>query len=156
MADPELVALVGCGRSKAETVGPVPAGSLYTGGLFKKSLLFARQRCQRVYIVSAEYGLLELDDPVETYDTALGDLCRGERHAWAIRAVRKLRDKMGDRPDRNGPPAFQVVILAGAEYADLLHEELQWNRIPSCRPLNGLPLGRRLQRLSRHTGPAKK
>jgi len=151
-----LVGLVGCGKKKLETEEPVPAGELYTGSLFRSTMHFAAQHCQRVFIVSAQYGLLDPAQPVLPYEKKITDLCKGERKAWAITVVRSLYDEMDGQFGHNGDPLFRTIILAGAAYADLLHEELRWNRVPSCRPMRGLGQGQRMRWLSQCKNASKK
>lgn len=146
-----LVGLVGCGKAKVKTDEPVPARSLYTGGLFRGSLRFSLDCCQHTFIVSAKYGLLELTKKVEPYDMTLKDMCAGERDAWAIEVVRRLREQMNGK----GFP-FQAVILAGAVYADPLYTECSWNHIPACRPMRGLGQGQRLKWLAEQRKIIKK
>lgn len=151
-----LVGLVGCGKKKIETEKPVPAGELYTGNLFRNTMRFAIGHCQHVFIVSAQYGLLHPTQPVMPYEKKITDLCKGERNAWAIAVVRSLYGEMRGQFGHNGDPLFRAIILAGAAYADLLHEELRWNRIPSCRPMRGLGQGQRMKWLSQFKNPPKK
>lgn len=151
----ELVALVGCGRKKLQTNEPVPARKLYTSGLFRSSLRFAVCKCDRIFIVSAEHGLVGLEQPLLPYDKKITDLCRGERKAWAIQVVRDLYNKMDGRFEINGNPMFRTVLLAGSAYADLLYEELRWNRIPVCRPMRGLTQGEGLKWLSHHSSQGR-
>lgn len=144
----ELVGLIGCGKKKLDTKAPVPASRLYIDGLFRSSLRFAQQRCNRVFVVSDQYGLVDLAQPLLPYNSRITEFCRGEQKAWAIKVVRTLSNKMGKYLNRNGEALFQTVILTNAPYADLLHAELQWNKIPSCRPLKDLGYKERLRWLS--------
>lgn len=48
--------------------------TLYKGGPLSLMVRHARQRCKRIVIMSAKYGLLEEDAQVQYYDTFIGDL----------------------------------------------------------------------------------
>jgi len=60
--------VISCGAAKIETDKPVQAWRLYTGGYYKIMLNLAIRMSKNVYILSAGYGLLRLNDMVETYD----------------------------------------------------------------------------------------
>lgn len=60
--------LISCGSAKLENVQNVQAWTLYTGGYFKQMLKLAVHLSDEVYIVSAGYGLLKLNDLVNVYD----------------------------------------------------------------------------------------
>jgi hypothetical protein len=144
--------LVGCGKAKVDTPTPVPAKKLYTGGLFKSCFRFSTDRCDYTFIVSAKYGLLSPDEKILTYDMTLTDLRKGEIDAWAIEVVRELAARM-----RGVCYPFQAVILAGSTYADPIFRECSWNHIPACRPMRGMPQGKRLKWLAeQHRIAAKK
>lgn len=55
--------------------------TLYKGGPFSLMVNHARQRCKRIVIMSAKYGLLEENAKVQYYDTFIGDLNEDERRA---------------------------------------------------------------------------
>lgn len=73
------VGLVACSASKRP--GGLTPLTLYKGAPFSITMQHACQRCDRVLIMSAKYGLLDLHDPVQYYDTYLGDLDAAERLA---------------------------------------------------------------------------
>jgi hypothetical protein len=81
--------VIPCGAAK----GPVAttAAEMYQGSMFKDALATAREMFDddRIYIISAEYGLLRLDDVIEPYDKKLGD--PGSVDAATI--SRQLRDQ---------------------------------------------------------------
>jgi hypothetical protein len=148
LAHQSTIGLVGCGARKLGR--PAPARDLYTSPLFRKSLAYAERRCQRVYVLSAALGLLELDQEVMPYDRRMG---RGsERELWGIRVAGTLIARHGREVD--------YLVLAGADYARPLatalcchdgHRDGAWRGVSRDRvlqPLLGLPLGWRLRRLN--------
>lgn len=60
--------LIPCGKAKLDTKWPVPARDLYIGGYFRALYNAAIRLTPRVLIVSAGYGLLELEDLVLPYE----------------------------------------------------------------------------------------
>lgn len=63
-----MAVVISCGAAKVETLQPVQAWRLYTGGYFKTMLDLATRASADVKILSAEYGLLELNDLILPYD----------------------------------------------------------------------------------------
>jgi hypothetical protein len=125
------VALVGCGKSKAAT--PCWARQLYTSTLFRRSLAFAEHRAERVLIVSALFGLVLPDAPMEPYDARLEDLDAQEQRAWAASIARDL-----------GPgDGRQLLLLAGGPYAQLLAPALEAIGWAVDQPLRGKMVGQR-------------
>lgn len=64
--------LIPCTRSK-NPIGVTPL-TLYRSSPFSTMMNHARQRCRRILIMSAKYGLLELDDRVAFYEAYLPTL----------------------------------------------------------------------------------
>jgi hypothetical protein len=151
-----LVGLIGCTGKKAEVQKPVPAHELYRSNFFKNSLRFAEQYCQYIYILSPQYGLLEPKRSVLPYDRKITDLCPGERHAWVIKVVRDLHKRMSKPNGYKENTPYQVLLLAGTDYGDLLREELLWNRVPTCYPIQGLSRCESLRWLTLYRPPKKK
>lgn len=84
------VGLVACGKQKQP--GIHTARYLYTSSLFKKSIHAAIRRCGRTdtFILSAKYGLLDVDQPVRDYDQSLAQLSPECRKRWAQFVVSAL------------------------------------------------------------------
>lgn len=66
------LALIPCTAGK-RIDGQTPL-SLYKGGPFALMMNHARQRAERIMIMSAKYGLLNLDEPISWYDAFLPNL----------------------------------------------------------------------------------
>jgi len=132
------VVLVSCGKRKRLVRSP--AGSLYVGSLFTKSLAYARRLApSAIYILSAKHGLLRLDEEIEPYEMTLNRMSKAARAEWDTRVLRQLAevaDLSGDH----------FIFLTGERYREGLVPGL----VSSEAPLAGLPLGRQLQFLSRN------
>ncbi|MFC9974287.1 DUF6884 domain-containing protein [Spirillospora sp. NPDC127200] len=102
-----LVVLVGCGVAKKDE--PCKAGEMYTGSFHK----LCRQAGEAMnpdvlLILSAKYGLLELDQRIHPYDTRLGE-AGAVKPDWVWKKARR----------RNLLEADRVVVLAGRAYLEL-------------------------------------
>jgi len=135
------IALVGCGKSKLDRAAP--ARELYTGPLFRSALSYALEpdRFDSVYILSAKYGLLYLDEKIEPYDLALAQRDRAARVKWG-RLVAASLDALHYRCP------LDITCLAGRPYVDALlwmgegyFFEHRWSL---SAPLSGLGRGQRL------------
>jgi hypothetical protein len=145
------IAIVGCGKTKDPRPGALPARERYTSPLFRKSLELAERTADRVYIASAKYELLYLDDLVETYEETLDGRSRVFREAWGDRVIMQLvaRHRVAQLAES------AVCIYAGAHYADPLKRALRLANIPWATPLGNLTIGPRLRELNRQLGAAR-
>ena len=83
------IGLIGC--SKKKLVGKHLARDLYQGALFQKSLAIAeRLNFNMIYILSAKYGLLEINRYVDSYNDDLTTKDKTERLSWAESVKNKL------------------------------------------------------------------
>lgn len=143
-----MIGLVSCSVTKL--LRAAPARELYTSALFRKSLAHAERHCERVYILSALHGLVELDRRLEPYNRRLGS--KKEREAWARRVASHLIGRHGR--------AVDYLLLAGVDYAGPLATALSthdgfredgWHGVPReriHRPLAGMQVGQRLRWLN--------
>lgn len=135
-AAPETVALVGCAKQKRDH--PCPARELYAPStLFSLSYEYARRNADRVYIISAKYGLLTEDQVVAPYDETLNTMPAPARRAWADGVLAQLEAVCDLRRD-------SFILLAGKRYCEYLLPHLPHARLP----LGNLPMGRRLEYLN--------
>ncbi|MEA1015388.1 DUF6884 domain-containing protein [Sphingosinicella sp. LY1275] len=139
------IAFVACSKTKAKEV--MPAAALYTSPLFKKSLLAALDLADKVYILSAEHGVLDLGESVAPYDTTLKTMPRDARLAWGARTGEQLTKVLRSRDT--------AVMLCGEEYLAPLRPKLDAIGVALELPLDTLPLGVRLQKLSQMNDEAR-
>ncbi len=130
------VILISCVRSKLSR--PSKARDLYVSPLFKKNMAYAVSiEHDVIYILSAKYGLVGLDDEIEPYDLTLNNMTRPEIQAWAKKVKFQLERKTDLTEDH-------FIFLAGANYRKYLVPYIRSYEVP----LEGLTFGRQLQRLS--------
>ncbi|MGA2489916.1 MAG: DUF6884 domain-containing protein [Anaerolineales bacterium] len=111
---------------------------LYISPLFKKNLAYARRlNPDAIYILSAKYGLLDLETEIYPYNQTLNSMSAGEIRSWADRVLRQLRQVASLHDDH-------FIFLAGMKYRKYLLPHLRSYEIP----LEGLPIGKQLQALS--------
>jgi len=107
------VALIACSKRKREV--PAKARDLYQGNLFKKSLRLAElEKFPRIFILSAKYGLLELEQCIAPYDTTLLTQDRDQRQEWARGVIEQLR--------KQGILEEELHYFAGRGYYQYLPE----------------------------------
>lgn len=113
------IAVIGCSKTKKR--GATKARNLYLGTLFTKRVLWLEQRNVPWYILSAKYGLLAPDSPVEgVYENRLHDLPEMERLEWHLRAAGDLVKALREN---HGVANLKKVVLevhAGVKYAEPL------------------------------------
>lgn len=131
------IGFVACSKTKSAL--RLPAAALYTSPLFRKSLLAACDRSDKVYILSAKHGLLECSEIVEPYDVTLKTMKKPDRIAWGRR--------IGLQLDAVLRPRDTAVLFCGAEYIAPLRAEFDRLKTTVETPLDTLSLGPRLSLL---------
>jgi hypothetical protein len=115
------------------------ARDLYISPLFKKNLKYAlKLQPDQVFILSAKYGLVSLDEEIEPYDVTLNTMSAKEIKDWSAAVLRDLAGQTDLQQD-------QFIFLAGPKYRKYLVEHFTHFEIP----FEGLTIGRQLQQLSR-------
>jgi|694.fasta_scaffold67143_4 hypothetical protein len=132
------ITLIACSATKLEK--PALAKELYQGSLFKKSLEYALKttNSKDVYIVSAKYGLVGLNDVIEPYNVTLKDMSAEDRDDWGVNVYSELKKKYPQLDNLN------VTILAGMAYYEPLIKLIKKYDLP----LDGLRIGESMQELN--------
>jgi len=134
-----MIAILGCGKAKLD--GLHRARDLYTGNLFRAHLRLAEALAPRlIYVTSAKYGLVGIDQEIDSYDLTLAELGRAELGVWR----RDIAGRVDDLADHSE----LVLVLAGAAYAswvDGCHRR-------TVRPLAGMMVGERLSFVAHTVG----
>lgn len=126
MTAPGGLVVIGCGAAKLGH--PAPAADLYTGQHFRACLRAARALVpdDRIFVLSARYGLVGLADVIEPYDLRMGQ-------PGAVTVLDVTRQAVA-----RGLAGRPVIALCAARYADMLRVAF-----PGVRtPLAGLGIGR--------------
>lgn len=130
------IVLIACAAQKRSQ--PSKARDLCTSPLFRKNLLYAeRLSPDEIYILSAKYGLLGLEDEVQPYDLTLNAMPAADVKFWAAQVLQQLARRADLQQD-------QFVFLAGAKYRRYLVPHLAHVEVP----FEGLTIGKQLRSLS--------
>jgi len=118
---------------------------LYISPLFKMNLAFAHSlRPDRIFILSAKYGLVGLEQELEPYEQTLNTMSVNEIKRWAEKVREQMEGKIDFKND-------EVVFLAGEKYRKYLLPLFSKTSIP----LQGLSIGKQLQYLKNKISYAK-
>ena len=82
------VSFISCVKEKRK--GKYKAKDLYISDFFKKSLKYCLNTHDKVYILSAKYGLLDLEDMIEDYDMTLNDFSKSQRIEWSDKVYEQM------------------------------------------------------------------
>lgn len=127
------IVLISCVNEKLSH--KAKAKEMYISPLFKYSLLYAERlmrglktiKPDKIFILSAKYWLLDLDDEIEPYDETLSNvpkkqrvkkpnlkvLSKKEREEWAKKVLQQLQEKYDLNSD-------EIIFLAGKRYLENL------------------------------------
>ncbi len=122
---------------------------LYDSALFKSSLKYATylQPC-KIFILSAKYGLITLDEIIEPYNITLSNipknrqaknlivLTKEQKKIWGVRVIEKLKEEADIFND-------EFIILAGREYLNPIEKYLVKSNLRT--PLEGKKIGERIK-----------
>ncbi len=131
------VALISCCGLKLQE--PAPAEQLYQSQLFKKNLAYAKQTADQVFILSAELGLVRLDQVIEPYDFTLTKQSKQFKLIWSEFVAEQLELEV--------PAGAELTILAGRSYRDHLIPLLDSYTVQV--PLAGKGIGEQLSWLTK-------
>jgi hypothetical protein len=131
------IVLISCVKMKLPH--PAQAQDLYISPLFRFNLGYARSlKPDAIYILSAKYGLVGLEQVIEPYELTLNTMGESQKRDWAQRVLMDLNKKTDLLHDH-------FIFLAGKNYRKYL--------IPAMRsfevPLEGYSFGEQLRELKR-------
>lgn len=134
------ICLVSCARSKRP--GKALARELYTSPLFRKASAFAAETCDKWYILSAKYGLVQPDAVIESYDQTLNEMSAQWRDRWAKDVFTHLSGEASK--------SDTITILAGRYYREKLVSMLRGAGFRIDVPMMGMSIGKQLRWLNAH------
>ena len=137
----KTVALVACVSKKNDRA--MAAKDLYVSDWFQKASKYAKQNSDVWYILSAKYGLLNIDAIISPYDVTLKQVPVYVRRQWAEKVLDDLKRLL--------KPGDEVIILAGMAYREYIVGPIEEM---GCRvevPMEGLGIGEQLRWLKEHT-----
>jgi len=117
------------------------AESLYTSPLFRLNLKFARHlNPDKIFILSAKYGLIDLNKEIEPYNKTLNNMKSSEIKQWADNVIGQLKESADLKND-------DFIFLAGNNYRKYLIPYIKNYKVP----MKGLGIGKQLQYLKDKT-----
>lgn len=132
----KTMVLIACASKKITHTAR--AEDLYISPLFVGNLRYAKSLApDAIFILSAKYGLLDLDKEIEPYNVTLKDMSTVQVRAWANGVLEQL----GRRADLQHD---HFVFLAGDIYRKFLVPHLGSYEVP----LAGMRIGEQLQFLA--------
>ena len=132
------VAFISCVKEKR--IGKYKAKHLYTSDFFRKSFGYCSSKDDKVYLLSAKYGLLELEEEIENYEMTLNDFSKIQKIEWSVMVYDQLENKIDDSDD--------LYFYVGNNYREHLLPMLSNN---CFIPLEGKGIGEQLQYFKNNT-----
>jgi cytoplasmic iron level regulating protein YaaA (DUF328/UPF0246 family) len=127
------IVLISCASKKLAYKSK--AEDLYISTLFRLSFAYAKKlKPDKIFILSAKYGLLNLNDEIATYNETLNNKSVGDIKIWAGKVVTDLGKMVNLKSD-------MFVFFAGKKYREHILPHIRYYEIP----LKGLRIGEQLQ-----------
>ncbi len=149
-----MLVIIPCGRAKiwkaCPWAGPTPAKEAYVGAPFKVNREFAEASGARWLILSAKYGFLDPDTPIEDYDKAF---TVPSSDPISVGELRRQVSSMGLASYDS------VVALGGSEYSSRVADAFVGTGVKVTALTVGLPIGlamRRVKELTARVGHGKR
>ena len=113
------------------------AKNLYTSPLFQYNIKYAESlNPDKIFILSAKYGLLDLEKEIEPYEKTLNNMSAEQIKRWASKVISQLKKVSYLQKDK-------FIFLAGTKYRKYLIPNLKLVEVP----LEGLTIGKQLKYL---------
>ncbi|WP_048182898.1 DUF6884 domain-containing protein [Methanosarcina sp. MTP4] len=129
------IALISCVNKKLPCKSK--AKNLYVSPLFKYNFKYAKSlNPDKVFILSAKYGMVDIEREIEPYDKTLNNMPSKEIREWADGVIVQLKKEADLEKD-------EFIFLAGAKYRKYLIPHISNYQIP----LEGLKIGEQIHYL---------
>ena len=118
-----MIVFISCVKNKNDY--PCAARDMYVSDLFKKSLTYSElvTESSNIYILSAKYGLLELNQQIEPYELTLNTMNKKQRKEWADKVLTQCKEK-GISFDE------ETMFLCGKKYREFLMDNFKNSTVP--------------------------
>ena len=126
------IAFISC--VKLKKIGLYKAEVLYISDFFKKSLKYCQLNHDKIFILSAKYGLLNLDDQIEDYEMTLNNFSKNEKIIWSKKVFYQISKKINIDD--------KLFFYVGENYRKYLLPLIKNNYEI---PLKGLGIGKQLR-----------
>ncbi len=113
------------------------AKDLYISPLFKFNLKYSNSLSpNKIFILSAKYGLVDLEEEIEPYNKTLNKMRKQEIKEWSEKVINQLKEQTDLQED-------EFIFLAGERYRKYLIPYIKNYKIP----MQGLGIGKQLKYL---------
>jgi len=130
------IVLIACSSKKKKEKSLVI--DIYISTLFKYSYEYAKKlNPDKIFVLSAKYGLLEMNQVIEPYNETLNTKTKIEKMLWSEKIETQLIEKGIDLKNDN------IIFLSGKNYRENLIKHINNYLIP----LKGLSIGNQLKYL---------
>jgi len=127
------IILISCVSKKLDKKSK--AGDIYISPLFRYNLKYALSlNPEKIFILSAKYGLLNLEQEIEPYNQTLNKMSSLEIKDWSSLILKDLKKLSNLEKD-------EFIFLAGNNYRKYLLPYIKNYKIP----LQGLGIGKQLR-----------
>lgn len=109
------IALIACCGAKLNR--EAPARELYRSCLFRKSLRYAEENADKIFILSAKHGMVASDKMIKPYDVSLNGQSKQYCKQWGAKVDGQLM-KLFKSLSIAGTPVNSMLILAGKSYRE--------------------------------------
>ena len=135
----QRIVLLSCVSKKLDTKSR--ARDLYVSPLFRYALKYAESLdTDKIFILSAKYGLVGLDEEIEPYELTLNGMKSIEKKVWADNVLKQLASECDLDND-------EFVFLAGENYRKYMVPHIKNYNVP----MQGLGIGKQLKFLKDKT-----
>lgn len=129
------VALISCVSKKLKHLAK--ARDLYVSTLFRFNLKYAEKlNVDAIFVLSAKYGLVALNEEIDTYELTLNTMSSSEIKLWADNVIEQIKAV-------TSIDETEFIFLAGNNYSKNLLPHISYSSIP----LEGLRIGEQLKKL---------
>ncbi|MFH1212341.1 MAG: hypothetical protein V1659_05460 [Candidatus Woesearchaeota archaeon] len=130
------IVLISCASKKLNHCSK--AKDLYISPLFQKNMHYANSlNPDKIFILSARYGLLRPNKEILPYNKTLNRMGSGEIRKWAFSVLEQLKKEANLESD-------EFIFLAGEKYRRFLLPSIKHYKTP----MHGLGIGKQLKWLS--------
>jgi cytoplasmic iron level regulating protein YaaA (DUF328/UPF0246 family) len=127
------IVLISCASKKLKA--KAKAKEIYISPLFKLNIKYALSlKPDKIFILSAKYGLLDLEQEIEPYNLTLNNFKEDEIKSWAEKILNELSRQANLKED-------EFIFLAGEKYRKYIIPKINNYKIP----LKGLGIGKQLK-----------
>lgn len=125
----KTLVITSCSKKKDQSVGKMKSAERYCGQLFNLTQKFANKKNYDLLIISAKYGLLKPDDPIENYDIRF----QNQKEAIQLRpkVIPQLKEILKEENYE------RIIIIMGKLYRKVI-EDLVDKRFVFLESKNGI------------------